>query len=130
YERYLKAAKFNQLWHSEQVTYVDNRISGVFDVRAFQTEPGGMVAIFIDITHRKATETALNESRQLFEALTTMAPVGIFRTNSEGATTFVNPEWCALTGMSFEDATQGKYLQALHPDDRAERMKEWEYAVK
>ena len=127
---YREAATRNKVWHSEQLSYNDHIISGVFEVRAFQTEPGRMVAIFNDITSRKTAEIALHESRQLFEVLTRMAPVGIFRTNREGATTFVNPEWCALTGLSFEEGVQGKYLQAIHSDDRAERLREWEVAVK
>lgn len=129
-DHYRKAASHNKVWHSEQVTYNDDNISGAFEVRAFQTEPGQMVAIFNDITVRKATEAALLESRQLFEVLTRMAPVGIFRTNREGATTFVNPEWCALTGLSYQDGIQGKYLQAIHPDDRGECLREWVAAVK
>lgn len=129
-DRYRKAASHNRVWHSEKVTYKDSNISGAFEVRAFQTEPGQMVAIFNDITLRKVAEMALHESRQLFEVLTRMAPVGIFRTNREGATTFVNPKWCALTGLSYEEGIKGKYLQAIHPDDRAERLREWDAAVK
>jgi PAS domain S-box-containing protein len=127
---YSNAASHNVTWVIDQLFYSDNKITGAFEVKAFQTVPGRMVAIFSDITNRKKAEEALHESRQLFETLTRVSPVGIFRTNSEGATTFVNPKWTALTGLSFEDAMGYKYLAAIHPDDREERIREWNTAVK
>ncbi|HPJ62616.1 PAS domain S-box protein [Lentimicrobium sp.] len=129
-EFYKNAAINNRAWIAEQLDYTDNKISGAFEVKAFQTAPGKMVATFSDITKRKKTEEALSESRRLFEALTRMAPVGIFRTDAEGKTTFVNPKWSALSGLSFDEALQDKYLAAIHPDDRNERMCEWKKAVK
>lgn len=89
-----------------------------------------MVATFSDITQRKKTEIALNESRILFETLTRMAPVGIFRTNAKGDTTYVNAKWCEITGLSYEEALDGKYLTALHPEDIKDRIDEWQNAVR
>jgi PAS domain S-box-containing protein len=129
-EHYSNAARNNVTWVTDQIFYSDNKITGAFEVKAFQTVPGRMVAIFSDITNRKKAEEALRESRQLFETLTRVSPVGIFRTNSDGATTFVNPKWTALTGLSFRDAMGYKYLAAIHPDDREERVREWNAAVK
>ncbi len=129
-EHYRDAALNNKTWVTDQIYYSDQKFSGVFEVKAFQTVPGRMVAIFSDITNRKQAEEALQESQQLFETLTRVSPVGIFRTNASGATTFVNPKWTALTGLSFQDAMDYKYLSAIHPDDREERVKEWNTAVK
>ncbi|NTW25321.1 MAG: PAS domain S-box protein, partial [Lentimicrobium sp.] len=126
---YKEAAINNSTWVTDQINYQDNKISGAFEVKAFQTMPGKMVAIFTDITKRKQAEEELNESRQLFETLTRVSPVGIFRTNAQGGTTFVNPKWIALTGLGFEDALESKYLDAVHPDDREERKLEWLTAV-
>ncbi|MHC1776884.1 MAG: PAS domain S-box protein [Lentimicrobium sp.] len=129
-EHYREAARNNKIWVTDQIIYSDNKISGAFEVKAFQTVPGRMVAIFSDITNRKQAEEDLHESQQLFETLTRVSPVGIFRTDASGATTFVNPKWTELTGLSFQDAMDFKYLSAIHPDDRDERVKEWNTAVK
>ncbi len=129
-EHYTEAAINNTTWLTDQIIYVDNKISGAFEVKAFQTMPGKMVAIFTDITKRKQAEEELLESRQLFETLTRVSPVGIFRTNAQGGTTFVNPKWIALTGLEFKDAMDSKYLDAVHPEDREERKNEWLSAVK
>jgi PAS domain S-box-containing protein len=128
-EHYRKAARENISWVSEQVNYKDDIISGTYEIRAYQSTPGKMVAMFTDITNRKKTELELIESRNLFEALTRMAPVGIFRADPEGNTTFVNPKWTALTGLSAEEALENKYMRAIHPDDRRERDKEWKLAI-
>jgi|GEM_PF-3981484 len=60
---YALVASTGEPWHAEEVDYQDNRLSGAFEVHAFQTGPGSMVAMFIDITTRKQAEelsTALN----------------------------------------------------------------------
>jgi PAS domain S-box-containing protein len=127
---YREAALHNKTWVNDQIIYADNRFSGAYEVKAFQTVPGRMVALFTDITKRKQAEKDLKENQQLFEALARVSPVGIFRTDINGETTFVNPKWTSLTGLSFNDAMESRYLTAIHPDDREERVAEWREAVK
>jgi PAS domain S-box-containing protein len=55
-QRYRDAAAKGTPWSTEQINYEDGRISGAFEVKAFQTTPGNMVAIFADITARKKAE--------------------------------------------------------------------------
>ncbi len=57
--RYRDAALNGTPWMTEQIAYKDKRIEGAFEVRAFQTSPNKMVAVFMDITERKKTEAAL-----------------------------------------------------------------------
>lgn len=128
--RYKDAAKSNHTWITEQLAMSSASGHGIYEVKAFQTVPGKMAVIFNDITKRIKAEEQLRESRQLFETLARMAPVGIFRTNAEGETTFVNPKWSALCGLSYAEALQNKYISAIHPDDRDERIKEWKHAIK
>lgn len=129
-EKYLDAAQNNKTWIKEKLVLNSADSEQVFEVKAFQTVPGKMVAIFADITKRINTEEQLKASRQLFETLARMVPVGIFRTNENGDTTFVNPKWSALCGLSYSEALQNKYISAIHPEDREERIKEWQYALK
>jgi PAS domain S-box-containing protein len=71
-----------------------------------------------DITQHKNTEEALIESRQLFETLAMTSPVGIFRTQPDGFTTYVNPRWLELSGLTLEQSLGFGWLEAVHPDDR------------
>ncbi len=59
------------------------------------------------------------------EGLTERLPVGIFRTDPYGFTTFVNPKWCQLSGLSPKEAIGEIWLNAIHPDDREHVRKNW-----
>ncbi|MFP4557601.1 MAG: PAS domain S-box protein [Bacteroidales bacterium] len=78
-----------------------------------------------DITEFKKAQKALFDSNKLFQSLAEMAPVGIFRTKPDGYTTFVNPKWCSLSGLSFEQALGEGWIRAVHPDDKDRVMIQW-----
>jgi len=78
-----------------------------------------------NITERKMAERALIESQQLFETLAQMSPVGIFRTRTDGYTTYVNPKWSELSGLTFEEAIGDGWLKAVHPEDRELLNQNW-----
>ena len=129
-KRYKEAAIENKSWINGNLRTKWMGNESVYDVKAFQTIKGKMVAIFADISKRFEAEEQLRESRQLFETLASTAPVGIFRTNEVGDTTYVNPRWSSFTGLSYDEALQNKFMQAIHPDDQVIRAEEWYYAIK
>jgi len=63
-ERYRDTAVKGIPWSTEQIAYEDGQIKGVYEVRAFQTTPGNMAAIFADITERKLAEQALEAANR------------------------------------------------------------------
>jgi PAS domain S-box-containing protein len=75
--RYLAAAREGTPWHTTSLHYQDERISGAFDVFAFQTRPGQMAAMFLDITARLQAEQALRESRELLLQSQKMESIGL-----------------------------------------------------
>jgi PAS domain S-box-containing protein len=60
-QRYFEAAENGILWATEQIIYNDGKISGAFEVKAFQTTPDNMVAVFADITVRKQAEEEIHK---------------------------------------------------------------------
>ncbi len=78
-----------------------------------------------EIEERKRNEASLKESQQLFQTLARVSPVGIFRTKADGSTTYVNPKWSELSGLSTEEAMDFGWLNAVHPDDRQKLSGSW-----
>jgi PAS domain S-box-containing protein len=79
-----------------------------------------------EILERKKNEAALKVSQQVFKTLAEVSPVGIFRTKPNGETIYVNPTWTELSGLSFEEAQGNNWLKAVHPEDRAKVIENWE----
>jgi len=85
----------------------------------------GVTFTVLDITQRKQSEEALKESEHLFQTLSQVSPVGIFRTDPDGFTTYVNPRWLELSGISFEEAIGFGWIKAVYPDDREKLEERW-----
>ncbi len=82
-------------------------------------------AIVRNVDERKKSDELLIKSNQLFQTLASISPVGIFRTDEKGKTTYVNPKWSELSGIEFPDALEDKWLKVVHPDDSVVLIKEW-----
>ncbi|WP_158727993.1 PAS domain S-box protein [Flavobacterium sp. I-STPA6A] len=81
--------------------------------------------IFEKESLRKKAEETISESEQRYHTLTEVSPVGIFRTDPAGYTTYVNPYWSQLSGLSFEEALGNGWFKAVHHDDVANLAGRW-----
>ncbi len=70
--------------------------------------------------------TDLWESEQRNQTLALISPVGIFRTDPNGGTTYVNPKWCNISGLPAAQALGDGWLAAVHPDDRERLARGWQ----
>jgi len=66
-ERYRRAAREGESWHTEQINYKDKKLSGAFEVFAFQVSPGKIAVLFNEITERKQAQLALEQTNQEME---------------------------------------------------------------
>ncbi|MFV5697456.1 PAS domain S-box protein [Flavobacterium sp. ZT3R17] len=100
---------------------------------ALLEEATGDVAFALEIFEkealRKKAEEAVIESEQRYHTLTEVSPVGIFRTDLNGLTTYVNPRWCQISGLTYEKALGNGWLAAVHDDDKKILFNGWENAT-
>ena len=82
-----------------------------------------------DISKMVQAEETLRESKLRYQTLTEMSPVGIFRTDPQGHTTYVNPRWCKISGLNAAEAMGEGWLSAVHPEDRDLLAAGWEQAT-
>jgi PAS domain S-box-containing protein len=68
-EAYRKVCSEGEPWYSEQINYQHGKISGAFEVHAFQTAPNTMAVMFLDITTRLQAEEHIKESLAVKETL-------------------------------------------------------------
>jgi PAS domain S-box-containing protein len=105
-------------------------LTGLFSAQIIQLNLDACIISSINnITERKQAEDALRESEKKYQALTEISPVGIFRTDAQGNTTYVNPRWSRISGLSADEALGDGWLRAVHPEDREKLSDGWKKAA-
>jgi len=120
--RYAKAAADGESWRTEQMNYVDGRISGAFEVFAFQTSKNRMAAMFLNVTARKQTEERLIKSEIRYRTLFEKSNDAIFIVDTvKGAYLDANAAAEKLTGRTVAEITALKTAD-LSPQKTDERL--------
>ncbi len=122
-ERYTEAARSGLRWDGEHYTYDDHKVSGAYEVHAFQTSPGHMVAMFADITERIQAAQALMLSEEKFATAFRTSPDSInINRLSDGLYLDINQGFTEIMGYERQDVI-GKTSLELNiwadPADRA-----------
>jgi PAS domain S-box-containing protein len=100
-----------------------------FEVHAYPSA-NGLSIYFKDINEAKYREEALRLSEYQYSTLAKASPVGLFRTDAEGHCLYVNERWCAIAGMTQEEALGEGWGKAIHPDDRERVFTAWYEAAR
>lgn len=85
----------------------------------------GAVFASRDITERRRVEEALWDSKSRYEALLKALPVGLFQVNSKGLCVYTNEEASKMLGLTHEQMSGYKWMDALHPGDRDRVEAQW-----
>lgn len=122
-QRYTEAARDGVSWHSEQVSYEDERIAGAFEVYAFQMSPGRMVAMFTDITVRKRAEELLRQSERTLRQSQEVAQLGSYDLDVVSRQWTSSPILDKIFGIdeSFTRDIAG-WVSLVHPEYRLEML--------
>jgi PAS domain S-box-containing protein len=80
------------------------------------------VSFFVDLFQRSREA---RRSRERYDALSEIAPVGIFYADPAGDCLWVNPIWCEISGLSPAEALGKGWSTSIHPGDRPRVFEEW-----
>jgi two-component system CheB/CheR fusion protein len=78
---------------------------------------------------RARAEAALQESEQNLRAIANIVPDLLWYSEPDGSTPWYNQRWLEYTGQNFEEATGWGWVDAIHPDDRANSARQYREAV-
>ncbi len=90
---------------------------------------GGVLLTFTPVIGESLAEERMRHSEERFRTLVEGAAAVIWMTNAAGELMPPQPRWTAYTGQS-EEAYQGwGWVDAVHPDDRANAAEVWAQSV-
>ena len=84
--------------------------------------------LFTHLGRARAKE-ALRESEARFRAVANLVPDLLWRSDARGYTSWLNHRWLAYTGQSLADSTGFGWLKAVHTDDHAEVLTNFQLAA-
>jgi PAS domain S-box-containing protein len=89
----------------------------------------GTVIVLRDVTSRKRSERALQESEEQYRAVYSQAATGIGEADLTGRIVRVNDRYCEIMGHSREELLGMRIADLTHPDDRAEDRSRFERLI-
>jgi PAS domain S-box-containing protein len=113
--------------HDGQYRWLDEAAAPSFDAEGhFQ----GYVGSCVDVTDRRAAETALRSGEARIRALVDSLPQLLWSNRVDGFCDYLSPQWVEFTGVSAEAHKGDGWLDAVHPQDRDMTQQAWEQAVR
>lgn len=82
-----------------------------------------------ELLERQKIETALRRSENLFRSLNEFAPVGIFKTDTQGRMIYNNPSCQKICGFTLEQSLGEGWINFIHFDDLEVFSPQWKAGV-
>jgi two-component system CheB/CheR fusion protein len=105
-------------------------LTRVLPYRSVKDRIEGVVITFVEITERKRSEEALRESEARFRGPVEPWAQAVWEADATGMMVADSTSWRAYTGQTFEEWLGEGWAQAVHPQDRADALRNWREAVR
>jgi diguanylate cyclase (GGDEF)-like protein/PAS domain S-box-containing protein len=93
--------------------------------RATDGEIGGIVILAEEAAQQEFAAMELSESEERFRGLLEKYSQATWEADGEGQAVSDSPRWRAYTGQTLEEMLGHGWLEAIHPDDRADIERIW-----
>jgi PAS domain S-box-containing protein len=113
--------------HDGQYRWLDEAAAPSFDANG---QFLGYVGSCVDVTDRRAAETALRSGEARIRALVDSLPQLLWSHRADGFCDYLSPQWVAFTGVPAEQHKGDGWLDAVHPQDRDMVQQAWIQAVR
>lgn len=115
--RYRNAALTGRTEHNAEIEYRDDRVSGFFEVYAFQVQPGILAAAIQDVTERRHITARLVESESRFRNLVESTGDWIWEVDADARYTYVSPQVQELLGYAPDEVLGKSPFDFMAPEE-------------
>ncbi len=109
-------------WRWLQVTAIPRRAPGA-------TQPKQVTTVFADVTERQQMQAEVRRSERRFRSLVEATTQVVWNTDPAGSLLPPQPRWEEFTGQTPDEYRGTGWLDAVHPDDRAGAIHDWQVAL-
>lgn len=102
YEELLRVMRTGKNYSTENLTYRDNRLSGVYRIRAFRLPERRLAVSFEDISERTRIEGELRASEENYRLLFERMAQGVVYQEADGQISSANPSAERILGLSLD----------------------------
>ncbi|KAF0128695.1 MAG: Diguanylate cyclase/phosphodiesterase [Bacteroidetes bacterium] len=75
------------------------------------------------------SEEKVRESEEKFRVLIESTSVGIYLTDLNGKCTYVNPKWCEMAQLSYNQALEEGWVKGIYEEDREKVLENWQKMI-